>query len=133
MLAAIGVAQMEKFLNILKRKKEIDKKYRDELNGIGDIKFQFNDPSSDPNCWLFTFQTKKMRQLLKYLNKNNIQSRPFWTPMNKLPMYKKFDYISEDDNSNYLFKKCLSIPSSSNLNREDQNKVIYEIKKFYQK
>ena len=74
-----------------------------------------------------------MRQLLKYLNKNNIQSRPFWTPMNKLPMYKKFDYISEDDNSNYLFKKCLSIPSSSNLNREDQNKVIYEIKKFYQK
>ena len=75
-----------------------------------------------------------MRQLLKYLNKNNIQSRPFWTPMNKLPMYKKFDYISEDDNSNYLFKKCLSIPSSSNLNREDQKiKLFMKSKNFIKK
>ena len=36
-LAAIGVAQMENFENILKRKKEIDTLYRNELNGIGDI------------------------------------------------------------------------------------------------
>ena len=58
-LAAIGVAQMEKFLNILKKKKEIDKKYRDELNGIGDIKFQFNDPSSDPIVGYLHFKQKK--------------------------------------------------------------------------
>ena len=42
-LAAIGVAQMENFESILKRKKEIDALYRSELNGIGDIKFQEND------------------------------------------------------------------------------------------
>ena len=39
-LAAIGVAQMENFESILKRKKEIDALYRSELNGVGDIKFQ---------------------------------------------------------------------------------------------
>ena len=69
-LAAIGVAQMENFESILKRKKEIDALYRNELNGIGDIKFQENDPNSDPNCWLFTFRTKKMRALLNHLNSN---------------------------------------------------------------
>ena len=58
-LAAIGVAQMENFEIILKRNKEIDALYRNELQGIGDIKFQQNDPKSDPNCWLFTFRTKK--------------------------------------------------------------------------
>ena len=58
-LAAIGVAQMEKFDCILRRKKEIDELYRTELKGVGDIKFQKNEPNSSPNCWLFTFHYKK--------------------------------------------------------------------------
>jgi len=130
-LAAIGVAQMENFAVILKRKKEIDALYRHELDGVGDINFQDNDPDSDPNCWLFTFRTKKMRALLDHLNSNEIQSRPFWTPMNNLPMYKDLTYISENDISNKIFKECISIPSSSNLTIEDQHKVISEIKNFY--
>jgi len=130
-LAAIGVAQMEDFESILKRKKEIDALYRSELKGVGDIKFQENDPNSDPNCWLFTFRTKKMRELLNHLNSNEIQSRPFWTPMNNLPMYKDLTYITKKDISNKIFKECISVPSSSNLTIEDQYKVISEIKKFY--
>ena len=130
-LAAIGLAQMENFENILKRKKEIETLYREELNGVGDIRFQKNDPNSDPNCWLFTFRTKKMRELLNHLNKNKIQSRPFWTPMNNLPMYKDLMYVHENNISNKIFKECLSIPSSSNLLVEDQSKVIFEIKNFY--
>jgi perosamine synthetase len=130
-LAAIGVGQMENFENILKRKKEIDALYRKELVGIGDIVFQENDPNTDPNCWLFTFRTKKMRELLNHLNNNKIQSRPFWTPMNNLPMYKDLIYINEKDISNKIFKECISIPSSSNLSIIDQLRVISEIKNFY--
>ncbi len=130
-LAAIGVAQMEKFESILKRKKEIDLLYRNELEGIGDIKFQENYPNSDPNCWLFTFRTKKMRELLNHLNNNKIQCRPFWTPMNNLPMYKNLIYINDKNISNKIFKDCISIPSSSNLTIVDQYKVISEIKNFY--
>ena len=130
-LAAIGVAQMENFETILIRKKEIDALYRRELKQIGDIKFQDNDPNSDPNYWLFTFRTKRMRELLNHLNNNQIQSRPFWTPMNNLPMYKHLKYISQNDISNKIFKQCISIPSSSNLTILDQQKVISEIKKFY--
>jgi perosamine synthetase len=130
-LAAVGVGQMENFENILKRKKEIDALYRKELIGIGDIVFQENDPNTDPNCWLFTFRTKKMRALLNHLNNNKIQSRPFWTPMNNLPMYKDLIYINEKDISNKIFKECISIPSSSNLTIIDQFRVISEIKNFY--
>ena len=132
-LAAIGVAQMENFETILKRKKEIDALYRRELKQIGDIKFQDNDPNSDPNCWLFTFRTKRMRELLNHLNNNQIQSRPFWTPMNNLPMYKHLKYISQNDISNKIFKQCISIPSSSNLTIYHQQKVITEIQNFFKK
>ena len=130
-LAAIGVGQMENFEQILKRKKEIDAFYKKELNGVGDIKFQINDPNTNPNCWLFTFRTSRMRDLLNYLDSKQIQSRPFWTPMNKLPMYKSLLYIYKDDFSNKIFKECISIPSSSNLSLSDQQKVANEIKNFY--
>ena len=130
-LAAIGVAQMENFESILKRKKEINALYIKELESVGDITFQKNDINTDPNCWLFTFRTNKMRELLIYLNNKKIQSRPFWTPMNNLPMYKDLTYISENNISNKIFKECISIPSSSNLTIDDQYKVISEIKNFY--
>ena len=74
-----------------------------------------------------------MRELLNHLNSNEIQSRPFWTPMNNLPMYKNLIYITDNDISNDISKECLSIPSSSNLTIEDQNKVITEIKNFFKK
>ena len=61
-LAAIGVAQMEQFTVILKNKKKIDYNYRTELNGLSDIIFQKHIKNSDPNCWLFTFRTSKMRK-----------------------------------------------------------------------
>ena len=132
-LAAIGLAQIENFESILKRKKEIDAIYKEELHGVGDIKFQEHDHDSNPNCWLFTFRTKNMRSLLYHLNNSKIQSRPFWTPMNKLPMYKNLVYINENDISNKIFKECISIPSSSNLSISDQYIVIEEIKNFYRK
>ena len=129
--AAVGVAQMENFESILKRKKEIDLLYRSELNGVGDIKFQENDPNSDPNCWLFTFRTKKMRTLLNHLNSNEIQCRPFWTPMNLLPMYKKCIYINSDDISNKVYKSCLSIPCSTSISDSDLEIVVNNIRNFF--
>ena len=34
-----------------------------------------------------------MRELLNHLNSNEIQCRPFWTPMNNLPMYKDLNIL----------------------------------------
>ena len=74
-----------------------------------------------------------MRELLDHLNSHKIQSRPFWAPMNNLPMYKDLKYITQNDISNKIFKECISIPSLSNLTVDDQYKVILEIKNFYKK
>ena len=130
-LAAIGVAQMENFDSILKRKKEIDFNYRQELKQLDNVIFQEHYNNTDPNCWLFTFRTPRMRELLKYLNNNGIQSRPFWTPMNLLPMFKNFEYINYNDLTNKIFSECISIPSSSNLSEKDQKTVISTIKNYY--
>lgn len=130
-LAAIGVAQMEQFPNILDRKREIDSFYRESLLGIGDIQFQEVLKEVNPNCWLFTFRTEKMRELLDFLNKNGVQSRPFWMPMNQLEMYKDLPYFSKNNISTQIYKSCISIPSSAGITNEQLETTVNTIKEFY--
>ena len=130
-LAAIGVAQMENFDIVLKRKYEIDAYYKSELQGVGDIQFQDVLEGVEPNFWLCTIKTKKMRSLLKHLNDSKIISRPFWMPMNQLEMFKKDPYFSNEDNSAAIYESCLSIPSSSNLSDEQLETVVKTIKEIY--
>jgi len=66
--------------------------------------------------------------LLDHLNANNILSRRFWMPMNKLPMYKDCIYIRNKDNADYIYRTCLSIPSSTNITDEELVTVVREIK-----
>jgi len=130
-LAAIGVAQMEQFDVILESKTKIDFFYRNELNDVGDIQFQKVNSNVSPNNWLFTFKTNKMRGLLDYLNSNGIISRPFWVPMNQLPMFKNDQYIFEKDNSSKIYDTSISIPCSSGITQQDLDTVVKQIKKFY--
>ncbi len=130
-LAAIGVAQMEQLPDFIKKKKEIDNYYRTNLNGIGDIRFQEIPKEVNPNCWLFTFYSSKQDKILAALKENKIIARPFWFPMNQLPMFKDYQYFNKYDHSRDIHKNCLSIPSSISLSKEDMDKVISVIKSVF--
>jgi aminotransferase in exopolysaccharide biosynthesis len=130
-LAAIGVAQMDRFEELLEKKRRMDISYRQELDGVGDIVFQEVAADVEANCWLFTFKTTQMRELLTYLNDNGIQSRPFWMPMNQLDMFKDKLYIQTNDQSAEIYNTCISIPSSAGITREEQDQVIAAIQEFY--
>jgi perosamine synthetase len=130
-LAAIGVAQMEQFPDLLERKRNMDAYYREKLAGVGDIQFQEVSEDVEANCWLFTFKTSRMRALLTYLNDNGIQSRPFWMPMNQLDMFKDKLYIQNNDQSAEIYNSCISIPSSAGITRVEQDQVILAIQEFY--
>ena len=130
-LAAIGVAQMEQLPSFIDKKKEIDAYYRTNLAGIGDIKFQKVEDAVDPNCWLFTFYSEKQVEILAALKENKIIARPFWYPMNQLPMFVDNEYVTKDDHARKIHTNCLSIPSSVNLTEYDLAKVVETIKKCF--
>ena len=130
-LAAIGVAQVEQLSSFLKRKQEVGDYYKDVLLNVGDISFQKINDNVVTNNWLFTIKTKYQKLLLKFLNENGIISRPFWTPMNLLPMYNKCIYHHEYDNSNLIHDQCISIPSSTNITDEELEIVANYIIKFF--
>jgi len=130
-LAAIGVAQMEQLPDFIQRKKYIDAYYREHLNGVGDIIFQKVEEEIDPNCWLFTFSSSKQAEILSALKSNGIIARPFWMPMNQLPMFQDNLYVQEQDYSRKVHANSLSIPSSVNLEEAQMEKVVNVIKTVF--
>ena len=129
--AAMGVAQMEQLPGFIKRKKEIIDFYKNELQGVGDISFQQVSEDVKPNWWLPTIMTTKQKEVLKILNDNKMQSRPFWVPMNQLPMFKHNQYYNHTDRSNFVYQHCLSIPCSTYITDEQLKAVSDKIKKCY--
>lgn len=130
-LAAIGVAQVEQLPIFLKNKEKVGKYYRNVLSNVGDISFQKIDKKVYTNNWLFTIRTEYRKPLLDFLNKNGIISRPFWKPMNQLPMYKQCIYHTIENNSKKIYNQCISIPSSTNISDEELEIVSSNIIKFF--
>jgi len=132
-LAAIGVAQLEQLEKFVEKKINIANFYRKNLEGIGDIQFQKIASDVISNEWLFTLTTESMNKLLSFLNENGVMSRPFWVPMNQLPMYKDCLYISDKNVSDNIHRKALSIPCSTGISRADMTQVSDMIIKFFNK
>ena len=130
-LAAIGVAQLKKLEAFKEKKIQISSNYRKSLSGIGDIGFQEIESDVISNEWLFTITTNSMQKLLSYLNNNGVMSRPFWIPMNELPMYQDCFYVSSDNISSQIHQKALSIPCSTGISDQEIEEVIEKIKLFF--
>ena len=129
--AAMGVAQMEQLPSFIARKKEIIDFYKKELLGVGDISFQEVSNDVNPNWWLPTISTEKQKEALKALNEAKLQSRPFWVPMNQLPMFANDIFVSNNNQSDKVYKHCLSIPCSTNITNAEMQAVVGVIKSIF--
>ena len=126
--AAIGLAQLENLDFFIQKKHHIRDFYKNSLSNIGDIEFQEITKKVNSNWWLFTIKSEKQKILLKSLNENHLQSRPFWIPMNRLPMFKDELYVTENDISYKVYQNSLSIPCSTNITDKELTMVVDCIK-----
>lgn len=137
--AAIGLAQLEKIDWLLDKKRKITKLYDDLLKDIPGIILAKQESNVKPVCWLYSvlIDPKICRvdrdQLIAGLKKNNIETRPFFWPLHKMPPYKK--YVKKGQ----IFKaaECLSLnginlPSASNLTQKQIAYIAGNIKKTVQ-
>ncbi len=117
--AALGCAQMEQLPEILERKRRLADSYRKALQGLKGVRF-FTEPSfSRSNYWLNALLlddafSEQREALLEETNDNGIMTRPAWTLMNQLPMFKDCPAMDLGCAEN-LSKRIINIPSSSFL------------------
>lgn len=111
--AALGCAQMENLHEMLEIKKKIAGKWKsffDERN----INFIQGIKGATPNFWLnaICLESKNERDFfLEYTNKNDVMTRPIWTLMSRLEMFKdcQTDGLK---NSIWLEERIINVPSS---------------------
>jgi len=130
-LAAMGVAQMEQLPSFLQRKKEIARRYDEFFGNIKKATPQRITDHVQSNHWLYTINVQRQDELRKYLLANKIEVRALWFPMNQLPAFANDLYISHRDVSDNIYHSCLSLPSSTGLTNDEQEKVIICLEKFY--
>lgn len=128
--AAIGLGQMEVLEERIKRKREIFGLYKNEFEEINDIEF-INEPKRYfSNRWLTTVLTNSFEQreaIRMALEKENIESRPFWKPMHLQPVYKNSTYYGGDVSED-LFGRGICLPSGTSLSEENISRVATIIK-----
>ena len=137
MQAAVGIAQMHKLPKIIETKKEIHDFYISELSDIKELKPVKIDYRTKPVFWFTSFLTDHVDELAEYLIKNNIQTRRFFYPLHLQPCYQKTNLVGDFNKNDFpvatkTFEMGISLPSSFQLNRKDQELVVSLIKRFYE-
>jgi perosamine synthetase len=117
--AALGCAQMEQLPKFLERKRRLAARYQSAFQGIGGVRF-FTEPSfAKSNYWLNVLLldesfAAERDTVLEKTNDKGIMTRPAWTLMNQLPMFKDCPAMDLGCAGN-LSKRLINIPSSSCL------------------
>lgn len=117
--AALGVAQLEQLDTRLAQKQRLFDAYADALRGLNEVQLFHAPEGSVSNNWLVTLLLDPAHagdrdHLLQVLNDAGIMTRPIWTLMHRLPMYRsapRADLAQAED----LEARVLNIPSSAYL------------------
>jgi len=117
---AIGCGQLKNISWIIKRKREIGRRYISILKKCDKINIQpYRLKFADNIFWIFGVLVKRnssisRNELVKKLLKNKIQTRNFFHPMHKQKIFKKMKLFNKKEkltNSEYLSKNGFYLPS----------------------
>ena len=125
--AALGVAQMERVDELIARKRAIFAWYRARLAGVNGVTLNAEPPDTINSYWMVTAILDPSLGLDKFtlmaeLDKRNIDSRPFFSPLSSLPAFadraeaKRF--VTPADRGARIAKTGVNLPSGYNLNED---------------
>jgi len=131
--AALGLAQFENINKFIKIKIKNAETYSSYLDNLESIQLPAQASWAKNTYWLYGIILKKPNlrgKMMDYLLENGIQTRPFFTAMHNLPMYKTKEKFL---NSEYLSKNGICLPSGLTLKQKDIEYVCSRIEKFLKK
>ncbi len=126
-LAAMGCAQLENIDEYIKRKRDNAAYYNELLKNIQGITLPTEREWANNVYWLYSIVVEdeyrlSRDELIKILAENDIESRPFFMPVHKMPPYvncRRGDLSVTEE----LSRKGLNLPSSVGLTKEQIEKV----------
>jgi dTDP-4-amino-4,6-dideoxygalactose transaminase len=129
LLAALGRAQLQALADKVARRRRINDRYREALDGLPGVAFMEAAPGSQPSWWL-TCLTIDARhaptdraEVIAELESHDIEARPVWKPMHLQPVYRDAP-CRGGAVAGELFSTGLCLPSGSSLSDGQQDRII---------
>ena len=139
-LAGIGRGQLKVLDERIKQKTDIYNKYKEGFKNIPEIEIKPIPENTKPNHWLSVITLKddskiKPLDIIETLEKESIETRPVWKPMNLQPVFQKYDFITNCNEGKSvgedLFDRGVCLPSDTKMTEQEQNEVIQIIKNLF--
>lgn len=136
-VAGIGRGQLLTLDDYKRKKQEIYRQYQQAFADIPEITMNPMNPDGEANNWLscITLGQESIERgitpltLMLALEKENIESRPIWKPMNLQPVYKENDFIQVESRNGVsvgadIFSRGLCLPSDIKNTDVDMERII---------
>jgi dTDP-4-amino-4,6-dideoxygalactose transaminase len=132
-VAGIGRGQLKVLNQRIRKKKYIYEFYARELSTLTDVSMMPIKEWCEPNYWLSCIRLcgeVDPQDVIQELDKENIESRPIWKPLQLQPFYADCDFIGNGI-SEEVFHHGVCLPSDTKMTDEDLLKVVETMKRLW--
>tara|TARA_B100001057_G_C22871425_1_gene959110 strand:- start:13106 stop:14233 length:1128 start_codon:yes stop_codon:yes gene_type:complete len=134
--ASLGLAQLERLEEFIKKKRWIGNKYNEHLGKINGLQLPLSCTSYAENIyWVYgivLLDSIKINaaQIIKILAENNIGSRPFFFPMHQQPVLRRLGIFKDEKYpvAEKLYNRGFYIPSGLAITDEQVQRVVHSLK-----
>jgi dTDP-4-amino-4,6-dideoxygalactose transaminase len=131
--AALGISQMDRAVNGLRKRKKIAAKYEKAFAGKSWIRTQSGNIEGHA-YHLYIIEVERRLELYNFLKTKNIYTQVHYIPTHLMPYYRNHGWKEGDmPFAEKYYKGCLSLPMFPTLTDEDQDFVINQIVHFFEK
>lgn len=130
--AAIGIAQLERLVEMLARRREIALAYDEALIDCNSMTPPPSPSWANPRGWLYSVRCANAEvasSMVEHFRAKNIEVRKFWRSLSSQPVYSESTAFLSGV-SQGLTGTVVSLPSSSSLKDEELAEVISALRSF---
>lgn len=129
--AALGISQLKRANEGLKRRNEIAIKYNEAFKNTSII-----TPKVETNVYhayhLYIVQVEKRKQLYEYLQKHSIYPQIHYIPVHLQPYYRNLGWnLGDFPIAEKYYESCISLPIYPSLTNHEQDHIIERVIEFY--
>lgn len=129
--AALGISQLQRADDGLKRRRTIAKQYADAFAGKEYIREQSGVVEGHA-YHLYIIEAENRLGLYNFLRENSIFAQIHYIPCHLMPYYREQGWKQGDlPNAEEYYKYCISLPMYPTLTDEEQQYVIDKVNEFY--
>jgi perosamine synthetase len=125
MQAALGVSQLDRFEELVGRRRDIGQLYREVLKGIPGVTLAPEAEWADTAYWLYSLMVPgKRNEIQRQLEDQGIGTRKFFDPLHEMPPFRskrRFPVATD------VSCRGLSLPTSTTMSDETVRRVAEEL------